>query len=110
MEPSARSLLGDKACRLKLGHSTVLSGGHFSFLGRIMDFAAAGKDGIEVRVELDQELCSGCGLCTETCPEVFDMGEETAKATVDVVPQGAEQACRQAAEDCPVQAINILGE
>ena len=51
--------------------------------------------------------CTACGLCAETCPEVFDMGDERAEVTVDTVPSEAEDACREAADGCPVEAIEL---
>ena len=54
-----------------------------------------------------EETCSACGLCVDTCPEVFEMGEEIAQVIVDVVPAELEDSARQAAEDCPVEAIII---
>jgi len=61
-----------------------------------------------MRVKVDADLCTGCGLCVETCPQVFDMSdEEVAVVLVDEVPEDAEDDCRQAAADCPVDAITI---
>ena len=60
-----------------------------------------------MKAVVDQDLCTGCGLCPETCPEVFDMAEDTAIVKVDVVPADAEASCREAAEGCPVEAISI---
>jgi ferredoxin len=51
--------------------------------------------------------CIACGLCCDTCPEVFEMGEEFAEVIVEQVPEDAEDACRQAAEDCPTEAIIV---
>jgi len=59
-----------------------------------------------MKAVVDQDLCSGCELC-ETCPEVFEMQNDTAVAKVEVVPPEAEETCREAAEDCPVEAITI---
>ena len=57
---------------------------------------------------VDEDLCTGCGLCEETCPEVFEMGDDSlAKVKVGVVPSEAEERCRQAAEGCPTEAIAI---
>ena len=56
---------------------------------------------------VDQDTCTGCGLCTEDCPEVFEMDGEVARAKDDEVPEAAVEKCRQAAEDCPVEAISI---
>jgi len=56
--------------------------------------------------------CSACGLCVETCPEVFELPDEAdiTSVIVDEVPPEAEDACREAAEDCPVEAIEIEEE
>jgi ferredoxin len=35
------------------------------------------------------------------------MQDDTAVAKVDVVPPEAEETCREAAEECPVEAIAI---
>ena len=62
---------------------------------------------MKVRVTDD---CIGCGLCCDTCPEVFEMGDGVAEVIVDEVPAEAEESCRQAAEDCPAEAIVIEEE
>lgn len=57
---------------------------------------------------VDQDLCIGCGLCADLCPEVFEMDDDDkAKTITDEVPEEAEEACRDAAEQCPVEAIKI---
>jgi ferredoxin len=60
-----------------------------------------------MRAVVDQDTCTGCELCIETCPEVFEMQDDTAVAKVDVVPPEVEGTCREAAEECPVEAISI---
>ena len=57
---------------------------------------------------VDKELCIGCGLCVEVCPEVFEIGnDDKSQAKVDLVPPAAEGSCREAANQCPVSAIKI---
>lgn len=53
------------------------------------------------------DSCTACGLCVETCPEVFQMGDEIAEVIVDEVPPQFEDAAQQAADECPVEAIII---
>ena len=60
-----------------------------------------------MRVIVDEESCIGCELCAETCPEVFEMADDKAGAKLDEVPEEFADTCREAAEDCPVEAIQI---
>jgi ferredoxin len=60
-----------------------------------------------MKVTVD-ENCTACGLCVDTCPEVFELNDEDiAKVIVDEVPSEAEDSCREAAESCPAEAIHI---
>jgi ferredoxin len=52
--------------------------------------------------------CTLCGLCADTCPQVFELGEEKALVIADPVPVEAEDDCRDAADSCPVDAIEII--
>ena len=56
---------------------------------------------------VDKDICTGCGLCTETCPEVFEMQGDIAGVRVDDVPEDSEDCAKQAAEECPVEAITV---
>ena len=52
------------------------------------------------------EGCISCGLCTEEYPDLFRMDDEgIARPVSETVPEGQEEAVRQAAEDCPVDVI-----
>ena len=53
------------------------------------------------------DSCTGCGLCADTCPEVFELDGDMAKVIVDPVPEAAVESCREAADSCPVEAIVI---
>ena len=59
---------------------------------------------MRVRIE---DTCTACGLCVDTCPEVFDMGDEMAQVIVDEVPAEYEDTVQQAADECPVEAIIV---
>jgi len=57
---------------------------------------------MKVRIE---DTCTACGLCVDSCPEVFTMGQDIAEVIVDEVPADYEEAVQQAADECPVEAI-----
>ena len=59
------------------------------------------------RVSVDQELCIGCGLCEETLPEVFRVGDFTASAVSGPIPAEHTESLLIAARDCPVEAIAL---
>ena len=59
---------------------------------------------MKVRIE---DTCTACGLCVDTCPDVFEMGSDIAEVTVDEVPSEFEEAVQQAADECPAEAIIV---
>ncbi len=60
-----------------------------------------------MRVMIDEEACIGCGVCSESCPEVFELSDDKASVKVDEVPEEVVEFCRDAVESCPVEAIQI---
>ena len=64
----------------------------------------SGVIGMKVRIE---ENCTACGLCADTCPDVFEMGTDRAEVVTGQVPAELEDAAEQTAQDCPVEAIII---
>jgi len=59
---------------------------------------------MKVRIE---DTCTACGLCVDTCPDVFEMGSDIAEVAVDEVPSEFEEAVQQAADECPAEAIIV---
>jgi ferredoxin len=75
-----------------------------------------------MKVWIDQDLCTGDGLCEEICPEVFVLLDDglayvKAGATVMNDPGGAQQTVtvvadlesqvREASEECPGECIFV---
>ena len=52
---------------------------------------------------IDADLCTGCELCVETCPEVFAMDDDI--ATVSNAAGAGEDEIQEAIDNCPVEAI-----
>ena len=52
------------------------------------------------------ENCIGCGSCTAVCPGVFDLNADgLAENILGEVPAELEEAAKEAAASCPVDAI-----
>lgn len=82
-----------------------------------------------MRVWIDQDLCTGDGLCAEICPDIFFMHDDglayvkevgttgftgreptyQMQATVPV-PSDLEEAVIESAEECPGECIFIESE
>jgi len=60
-----------------------------------------------MKVKVNPEMCSGTGLCEQTCPEVFEIVNGVSRVKIKNVPSEFEKSCRDAAEDCPTIAISI---
>ncbi len=61
-----------------------------------------------MKAEVNQDTCIGCGLCAATCPEVFEIGDDSlAHASKnEIEPENTEQA-EDARDGCPVSAIDL---
>ena len=60
-----------------------------------------------MEASINKEDCVGCGLCVDDCPDVFEMQEDTAAVKIEEVPENLVNAVKEAAENCPVDAIII---
>ncbi len=60
-----------------------------------------------MKVRIDADLCTGCGLCSDSVPDVFKMGDDIAEVISSEVPANLEGAVREAADDCPAEAIIV---
>lgn len=63
----------------------------------------------EMRTVVDPDKCIGCGICEGIVPEVFSLlNEPYAEVLLDPVPEEYQEATREAAEECPEEAISII--
>ncbi|MFP4057483.1 MAG: ferredoxin [Candidatus Brocadiia bacterium] len=60
-----------------------------------------------MKAKVDEDLCAGVGECEAACPQVFKVVDGLSKVQVETVPAEAEEACREAAERCPMAAISV---
>ncbi len=57
---------------------------------------------------VEQKTCIQCGLCPSICPDVFSLDPgEPAQAITGEIPIEHQVACQEAADSCPVDAIDI---
>ena len=76
----------------------------------------------QLKVWIDQDLCTGDGLCVEIAPDVFIMQDDGLAYVVDgdfvhnnpggpsglaTVPVGQEEEVIESAEECPGECIFI---
>ena len=55
-------------------------------------------------IKVNRELCIGCGTCEALCPAVFKINAE---GKAEVISQDDLACAKNAAESCPVQAIEV---
>jgi ferredoxin len=61
---------------------------------------------IILQVKVYEHLCVSCGLCVNTCPEVFEWGaDDKAVAKAPDVPTELQESTHEAVEGCPTAAI-----
>lgn len=61
-----------------------------------------------MKATIDRDDCIGCGICADTCPEVFRMADDGyAEVHVDEVPSDVEDSAMEAMDGCPVSVINV---
>ncbi len=58
-----------------------------------------------MKVKVLADECTGCGLCEDSCPDIFELDGDVAVVKVAEVPADQEDAAKECAEDCPADAI-----
>ncbi len=59
------------------------------------------------KIEVDKDLCIGCGACAAYCPDTFEIGVDM---LAEVVKDEVTEEVIEAAENCPTDAIKINNE
>lgn len=60
-----------------------------------------------MKVKIDKELCSGDEICVDICPELFKMEDDVAVVKMETVTEDLKERCREAADECPSEAIIV---
>ncbi len=60
-----------------------------------------------MKVVVDLDACIGCGLCEQVAPDVYEMDGDKAIVKVDGIPEEKAEETKDAADQCPVNAIAI---
>ena len=61
-----------------------------------------------MKATIDRDGCISCGLCIDTCPSVFKMGDDgIAEVVGSVVPAADETLATEAQDGCPVSVITV---
>ncbi len=60
-------------------------------------------------VRIDDNLCVGCGLCSAVCEDVF-RSDPSGRAVVVPGSDAGLSCVKEAADGCPVEAIEIVDE
>lgn len=57
---------------------------------------------------VDEDLCIGCELCSDTCPDVYEIRDDgLSHVLLDPVPMNLEGCVRETVDICPVSAISV---
>lgn len=56
---------------------------------------------------INRSGCIACGLCTETCPEVFRMGADGLAEVYGEITGETQGRAEEARDGCPVSVISL---
>lgn len=64
-----------------------------------------------MKPEIDQDLCIGCGLCSEIEPQVFELQDDGYAHVINDNPDPSlTPKIQEAIDECPTDAISWAGE
>jgi len=57
------------------------------------------------KITIDEASCTGCGLCSSNCPDVFEVADD---GLAHVISENCGSCdIKEVAEQCPVNAIIV---
>jgi len=78
------------------------------YMPTLVRYCSHFKKGKYMDIYVDTDLCSGCALCSDICPEVFEVGEygyvEINHSEINV---DNKELCMQAIQSCPENAMSL---
>lgn len=60
-----------------------------------------------MRVEIDKELCIGCGSCEAMTPDLYKLNSEMKSEVVGKMEDYSLEQLIESAEVCPMRAIKV---
>ncbi|MCD6194972.1 ferredoxin [bacterium] len=60
-----------------------------------------------MKVKVNEQSCIGCGLCISICSDVFELEGGKSKIKKDFDPEANKECIKEAAANCPTQAISV---
>ena len=64
-----------------------------------------------MKLDVNKDLCLGCGACCATAPDIFEIGEDgLATVKVSEVPEEFTEDALDAKDGCPTSAIEEVNE
>jgi ferredoxin len=64
-------------------------------------------DALPFRIDIDHDVCIGSGTCVAAAPSVFRLNE-AGQAEVNAPELATLDIAREAAADCPSEAITVI--
>ena len=60
-----------------------------------------------MKATIDRSGCIGCGLCADTCSEVFRMADDDLAEVYADVTDATKDTATEARDGCPVSVISL---